>query len=84
MDFNLVDRIEQKWVAEGKRRYIDYVWLAHGKYIRDNPDFDMETSETEESPPPKGLYAARDTVSRFYREYIKGSSPLLAFYDRFG
>lgn len=70
MDYNRVDRIEQKWMAQGEKRDIDYVWLAHGKYIRDNSDFHMETPETEKSPPPEGLFEARDTVGRFYSEYI--------------
>jgi hypothetical protein len=70
VDYHRVDRIEQEWVAQGKQRDIDYVWLAHGKYIRDNSDFHMETPETEESPPPTGLRAARDIVSRFYNTYI--------------
>jgi len=78
MEFDRIDRIEQQWIQAGKRRDIDYVWLAHGKYVRDNPDFDIEIPGSPALSSQKGLLQARDTISRFYNRYIVGLKTVIS------
>ena len=70
MDIDRIDQIEKKWIAEGKRRDIDYLWLAHGKYVRNNPDFDIGARVTRDKAPKAGFWRTRSVIARFYDHYI--------------
>jgi len=70
MEFDRVEIIEQEWIKEGKIRDRDYVWLAHGKYMRYNPNFELETPFTQKKPPSGGFNEVRKVISQFYNTYI--------------
>jgi len=70
MDFKRVDEIESDWIKKGKKSDIDYVWLAHGKYIRKNPEFKLELVSNKETPPKQGYKEIREIICDFYKTYI--------------
>jgi len=70
MEFDRVDVIEKEWIDQGKKMDIDYIWLAHGKYIRENPDFNIEITPSKDTPHKYGFYETRKVISEFYNTYI--------------
>ena len=78
MQVERIDGIEKVWRQAGRRRDEDYVWLAHGKYVRLNPDFQLEKPSGVQPGPREGLAPARDVVSQFYNHWILGSEKAIA------
>jgi hypothetical protein len=70
MDFKRVDEIEKEWIRSGKKLDIDYVWLAHGKYIRKNSDFNLKLKLNKQTSPKQGFEEVRETIFNFYKKYI--------------